>query len=474
MIGDMTDRNAIGVVQKRRHRDQEQILIDFRSRRVTPRKLYTYLGVTIRTEVAAEAYLTLIRDQLARGRTLQDVLDEVGPQGGAGPAIEPMMEEWLALFRRQVNLGDRSGNTLRDYERWCTPGPYGYLTWWCGASLFTVDEATLEDWSLWMAEKGLSAKTRRNVMAAFHTFCVWARKRRKTWEIPEFPWPVPDDHIPQLISPELQQQILDAIPSEKRGAYLAMTQLLIRPNEARVARISDLRGDNVLIRRGQKDRRVGGREGGTKKRKGSKLLPIPEQLAEWLEENIPAERRLDGEAFLFQNPDATNERRQWSEAAMRRTWYSACKAVGVRISLYEGTKHSTATALKAAGVEDRVLAQIAGHSDVRSIQKYSKIQTAVIENALARLPRGGHVGASRREADANVPKTSISKGNRSSNVVEAAGIEPASAWRPAIASTCVGSVRSRRDPSRLRERSCPGRLVSRPRMRSASGRGPAL
>ena len=74
---------------------------------------------------------------------------------------------------------------------------------------------------------------------------------------------------------------------------------------------------------------------------------------------------------------------------MRRTWHKAGKTVGVRISLYEGTKHSSATALKAAGVEDRVLAQIAGHSDVRSITKYSKIQTGVIETALAKVPRGG-------------------------------------------------------------------------------------
>ena len=47
---------------------------------------------------------------------------------------------------------------------------------------------------------------------------------------------------------------LEAIPWEKRRAYLEMMHLLVRPNEARVARISDWRGDALLIRRGQKDR----------------------------------------------------------------------------------------------------------------------------------------------------------------------------------------------------------------------------
>ena len=40
----------------------------------------------------------------------------------------------------------------------------------------------------------------------------------------------------------------------------------------------------------------------------------------------------------------------WSEAALRRQWYSACKLVGVTVSLYVGTKHSTATELRRQGV----------------------------------------------------------------------------------------------------------------------------
>ena len=166
-----------------------------------------------------------------------------------------------------------------------------------------------------------------------------------------------------------------------------------------LARVADWRGDTLIIRRGQKNRRVGGCEGGTKKRKGTKLLPVPEDLRDWLEDQLSAERRIDGEAFLFQNPDAYNAAGQWSETAMRRTWYAACAAVGIKVSLYEGTKHSTATALKAAGVEDRVLAHAAGHSDVRSIQRYAKLETEVIRSAFARLAsptRDGNVMAMNR------------------------------------------------------------------------------
>ncbi len=43
---------------------------------------------------------------------------------------------------------------------------------------------------------------------------------------------------------------------------------------------------------------------------------------------------------------------------MRRTWAAACKKVGVTgVSLYEGTKHSSATYLKSLGADHRLAAK---------------------------------------------------------------------------------------------------------------------
>jgi len=53
-----------------------------------------------------------------------------------------------------------------------------------------------------------------------------------------------------------------------------------------------------------------------------------------------------------------------------------------------GTKHSTATALKSIGADDRVLASLMGHSDVRSVAKYAHVQTNVIRSTLAKLEPG--------------------------------------------------------------------------------------
>ena len=71
---------------------------------------------------------------------------------------------------------------------------------------------------------------------------------------------------------------------------------------------------------------------------------------------------------------------------MRRTWGAACKRAGVDgVSLYEGTKHSSATYLKAQGVDDRVLAKIMGHSDPRSVEKYAKIEGETLRATMSKL-----------------------------------------------------------------------------------------
>ena len=64
------------------------------------------------------------------------------------------------------------------------------------------------------------------------------------------------------------------------------------------------------------------------------------------------------------------------------------------MSLYEGTKHSTATHLKALGADDRLLAQLMGHRDPRSVEKYAKVGSSAIRAGLERLRKRGLGGYS--------------------------------------------------------------------------------
>jgi integrase len=103
-----------------------------------------------------------------------------------------------------------------------------------------VSYAALEDWSHWLADRGLSPKTRWNILAAFRSFLGWLYRREEIRELPrEYPWPKPPERTPAPLSARTQDEILDAIPEERRGIYLAMALMGLRPGEAVALDVAD-------------------------------------------------------------------------------------------------------------------------------------------------------------------------------------------------------------------------------------------
>lgn len=262
---------------------------------------------------------------------------------------------------------------------------------WRGKVLGDVDVQSLEEWEYLLATKAkLGAKTRRNVLSAFHSFLVWVQDQRPAYAIPKFPWPETDEHQPMILSPEMQANVLAAIPEEERGIFLFMAETLVRPSEARVLRVRDwmVESNQVRVARAAKDQKTGaGSVIRGLKTRNAKVVPILSfEMFDWLQSHVPPERRLaDGDGPLFVNPDGRNG--LWfSHWALAYAWEKACARVGIQgVRMYEGLKHSSATALKALGADDRVLAQLAGHRDPRSVEKYAKLQGQTIRAAILRL-----------------------------------------------------------------------------------------
>lgn len=376
-LGKVEERRGVGVAGEGRFR------INLGSHH-TGRFVYSAFGQPLASRELAEAVLALIEAQAARGRSVEDVVAEISPDGGADAAIEPLFSEWVEAFRRKVEVERRQPRTLREYERWAGRG--GHFDFWRGGKMLgDVDAHAVEEWDYALATvRKLAPKTRRNVLSGFRVFLTWAAEQRPGFAVPKIPWPEVEEHQPTILAPEIQEKVLAAIPWPKAGIFWCMTTTLVRPSEARALRVRDWVGAEIRVSRAAKDDHVRGLVRGLKSR-NVKTVPLLIPLDLWLLEFVTAERRLqDPDGPLFKNPDGS-EGGWWSKTSLRRTWAAACAKVGVSASLYEGTKHSSATALKAAGLDDRVLAALAGHKDPRSITKYARLHPAAILSALGRL-----------------------------------------------------------------------------------------
>lgn len=75
---------------------------------------------------------------------------------------------------------------------------------------------------MWLAERNLSAKSRKNVMDAFHSFLSHLLDREEIRRTPSFPWPEVPEHSPQILPPAAVDAVPREIPVERRGSFYAM------------------------------------------------------------------------------------------------------------------------------------------------------------------------------------------------------------------------------------------------------------
>jgi integrase/recombinase XerC len=256
--------------------------------------------------------------------------------------------------------------------------PGGHFSFFNEHSIHEITYGVLEDWSLWLADRKLSPKTRRNLLASFRAFLVWLHRRGEIRDVSEFPSVKVDEHEPRIIGVADQDRVLAAIPEPDRGIFLAMAHLGLRPGEARALTVADCYDGWLKIDKAIKGKAVSAPVRGTKTGK-PKSLPMPEVLQDWIERNVDPAGRLSQQP-LFPN---SRTGRPWAHKALQRIWNGAVESVGLpHISLYEGTKHSMATDAMRRGVSERALQRFLGHASVQSTRRYARLADSALLEVL--------------------------------------------------------------------------------------------
>jgi integrase len=334
----------------RSRRNGREFFLDFRPYG----RLWSNRGIRITDEATARRLLEKIRGQVADGTPLVEVLARYQPADAKANLVPTWVARWLEVKERQTESGDRSPTYLIELRRYA--GTDGHFSWWKNHGIQDVSYGTLEDWSLWLADRSLSPKTRRNVIGAFRSFLGWLKQRGEIRDVPQAPLPRLPEYVPRVLSIEEQDLILEAIPDGARGIFLAMAHLGLRPGEARAADVSDYRDGWLTIDKAFKGTQGSAPIRGTKTGQ-AKRLPVGEWLAAWIAQHVdPTSRLLGGP--LFVNPRTG---RRWTHCVLRDQWIRAAESVGLEgVRLYEGTKHTMATDAVRRGVSERALQAFLG------------------------------------------------------------------------------------------------------------------
>jgi len=361
----------LGQIRRRKLRSgQVAFFLDFRPYG----RVWSHRGVQITDEATAQRLIEQIRGKVEGKRSLEEVLAEYLPKGAKANLVSTWLNRWLEVRRREAQAGSLSLNWLQELERLCEPG--GHFSFFADTSIFEITYGTLEDFSLWLADREiapsgrrLSPKSRRAYLATFQAFLRWLQRRGELRDVPRAPTIKVPEHEPRIIGFSDQQRVLDAIPEDDRGIFIALAYLGLRPGEARAVTVADYHDGWITIDKAAKTKNATAPIGPTKSGKG-KRLPVPEPLVEWIEKHVDPAGRLRS-ALLFPNPRTGS---MWAHKAMQSVWHAARKRAELpHISLYEGTKHSFATDAIRRGVPERHLQRFLGHASLVSTRRYARL-----------------------------------------------------------------------------------------------------
>jgi hypothetical protein len=390
------------VIEERTASGRTRIRIDFGRRRGKRIRLDSIPNPTdgqpipLADRATAERVLESVRGVMADGCSLEQALAPFRGTTAPEDMIEARLKEYIGHFREKVAQGKRSPNSLRELERYAKKD--GHFSAWYGRSIHGITYGEIEDWQLSLGKRispltgqPISPKTQKNVSDAFRAFLRWLRRRGTVMAVPEFPSIDVPEYAPETVDMEQQTAILEAIPWERRGAFLVAASEAVRVGEVRAFNLDDYRDGKLRVSKATQGPRLDAPVRHTKNRSAEWRELWHPELIRWIEWRLTQatpEARLRGEVALFWNPTARNREKRWNPASMERDWHRACEKVGVSVSLQEGTRHTTLTALGAT-LPERMLRAFSRHRDSRSLDRYSKPRPtpAAIVRALPKRPK---------------------------------------------------------------------------------------
>ncbi len=213
----------------------------------------------------------------------------------------------------------------------------------------------------------LQPKTVANIMGLLGKIMRDAFRRRDIAYLPEIPKVEVGEPVTRWLSQEEQEAVLAHVPAPVfRAFFLFLMKQGVRPSEARALRWEDLdlKNNRVIIRAAMD----GERYRTCTKERDVRYLPLHPRVKEAVKK-LP--RSIGGYVFV-------HDGKQLSKRLVISVWNRAARKAGLRITCYQGTRHSLASQAVNKGVSERIIGAMLGHKSIASTRRYAKLSTETL------------------------------------------------------------------------------------------------
>lgn len=227
--------------------------------------------------------------------------------------------------------------------------------------------------------KNISPKSRYNIVGILKSFVNYLYRLEYIKHKPVFPQITLPEPSWKWLSEEQQALIFSHIPEKDKPIFIFMALHGSRPGEARGLKVLDINFNqqSITIQRAFSLNILRN----TTKNKRIRVIPIHPDFIEILSQ---CSRDKLPEAFVFTNPRTG---KSYADTTLREIWYVATKKAGIKITLYEGVRHSFASQRVSNSISLYLVSKCLGHSDLRVTQRYAQVSLEALRVAVENKSR---------------------------------------------------------------------------------------
>jgi integrase len=330
----------------------------------------------LETEREATKVHLQIQAELLRERPLHEVLSAYLDEIPEDAVLHRYREEFLPEQRAKHAAEELSKERLGEFEGYLRRG---HLAFWENVQLNDVTGPMLKRWISWLRQQGkLKTGGMRHVVNDFGAFLRYQHSIGSLRILPVIPtiaYTEEDKVVPRMAD---ARRVLDAIPDEIRGLWLAHTLAGLRPAEARRLDVGDYdfeTGELAIPPSKCKTKR-------------GRCLPIREVVPEldgWIVRHRSNAMRG---APLFRNPGAYKKSAErWKEHAERNVWLAACDAAGVEyVEPNAAGRHAFAThEINEEATDKLAVRDWLGHTSLATTERYGRVRSSALARRMRKL-----------------------------------------------------------------------------------------